>query len=57
MEDDVGAEEDDDDNNDCSEVSDNDFEESSDWTGWLDSETFSQSSDPTFDTNKVDSTN
>ena len=41
MEDDVGAEEDDDDNNDCSEVSDNEFEESSDWTGWLDSETFS----------------
>ena len=44
-------------NSDCSEVSDSDFEESSDWTKWLDLETFSRSSDPTFDTNKVDSTN
>ena len=57
VEDDVGAEEDDDDSSDCSEVSDSDFEESSYWTTWLDSETFSQSSDPIFDTNKVDSIN
>jgi len=58
MEDDVGAEEDDDDDSsNCSEVSDSDFEESSDWTEWLDPKTFSQSSDPTFDTNKVELTN
>ena len=55
--DDVGADEDDNDSNNCSEVSDSDFEESSDWTAWLDFETFSQSTDPTFDTNKVDSIN
>ncbi|XP_028227169.1 uncharacterized protein LOC114408346 [Glycine soja] len=57
VDDDVWAEEDDDDSNDYSEVSNSDFEESCDWMEWLDLETFSQSSDPTFDTNKVDSTN
>ena len=55
VDDDVWAEEDDDDSNDYSEVLNSDFEESCDWMEWLDLETFSQSSDPTFDTNKVDS--
>ena len=58
VEDDVDAEEDDDDSSDYSKVSDSDFEESWDWTEWLDPETFiSQSSHPTFDTNEVESTN
>ncbi|KAH1232845.1 hypothetical protein GmHk_09G025420 [Glycine max] len=53
----VGDKEDDDDSSDCSEVSDSDFEENSDWTAWLESATFSQSTEATFDTNKVDSRN
>ena len=53
----LGDEEDDDDSSDCSEVSYSDFEENSDWTAWLESATFSQSTEATFDTNKVDSRN
>jgi len=53
----VGDEEDDDDSSDCSEDSVSDFEENSDWTAWLESKTFSQSTEATFDPNKVDSRN
>ena len=57
VEDDVEIEENDDDRSDCSEVSDNDFKESWDWTKSLDPQTFSQSSHPTFETNEVDLSN
>ena len=57
MEDDVKVEEDDDDSSDYSEVSDSDFEENSDWTKSLDPRTFTQNSQPTFETNQADSIN
>ena len=53
----VGDEEDDDDSSDYSEDLVSDFEENSYWTAWLESKTFSQSTEATFDPNKVDSRN
>lgn len=53
----VGDEEDDDDSSDCSEDSVSDFEENSEWTTWLESKTFTQSTEADFDPNKLDPIN